>query len=96
MATAQQALGLDLDSCSLAVHRDARFKYVHFAGLKPLLYDLSEDSGECVDRAGDPAYAGARLDAAEALLSWRARHLDRTLTGIFLTEDGPVDGRTPR
>lgn len=91
---AQAALGLDLDSCGLAVHRDARFKYVHFAGLKPLLFDLAADPGELVDRANDPDYAAIRLECAERLLAWRARHLDRTLTGIELTPQGPVDARS--
>ena len=91
---AQAFFGLDIDSCSLAVHRDEKFKYVHFAGLKPLLFDLEDDPDELVDRADDPAYAAVRLASAEALLAWRARHLERTLTGIQLTPLGPVDGRT--
>jgi arylsulfatase A-like enzyme len=90
---AQRIFGLDLDSCSLAVIRDQRFKYVHFAGLRPLLFDLLKDPDELVDRAGDPAYAAMRLEYAERLLAWRARHLDRTLTGVLLTENGPIDGR---
>jgi len=92
---AEAALGLTLDTCSLAVHRDARFKYVHFAGLPPLLFDLARDPDELVDRAGDPAYAGARLACAEALLAWRAAHLDRTFTGIAVTPRGVIDGRRP-
>ena len=90
---AQRALGLGLDTCSLAVRRDRRFKYVHFAGLRPLLFDLDEDADELYDRAGDGAYITARLDCAEKLLAWRARHLDRTLTGIELTPNGLVDAR---
>ena len=90
---AEEFLGLDLDSCSLAVIRDQRFKYVHFAGLKPLLFDIADDPNELVDRAGDPAYGTVRLEYAERMLAWRARHLDRTLTGILLTENGPIDGR---
>jgi arylsulfatase A-like enzyme len=90
---AEEFLGLDLDSCSLAVIRDQRFKYVHFAGLKPLLFDLAGDPNELVDRAGDPAYGTVQLEFAERMLAWRARHLDRTLTGILLTENGPMDAR---
>jgi arylsulfatase A-like enzyme len=90
---AQEFLGLDIDSCSLAVIRDQYFKYVHFAGLPPLLFDLADDPGELVDRASDPAYGVVRLEYAERMLAWRARHLDRTLTGILLTENGPIDGR---
>lgn len=92
--SAQAWFGLDLDSCSLAVHRDRRHKYVHFAGLPPLLFDLADDPGELHDRVGDPGYAGVRLACAEKLLSWRARHLDRTLTGTLLTPAGPVAARS--
>jgi arylsulfatase A-like enzyme len=93
--TAQAALGLTLDTCSLAVHRDARFKYVHFAGLPSLLFDLTEDPDELRNVADDPAYAAMRLECAEKLLAWRAAHLDRTLTGLLLTPHGVVDGRAP-
>ncbi len=86
--TAQEAFGLALDDCSLSVIRDAAFKYVHFAGLPPLLFDLAADPGELNNLAEDPAHLSTRLRYAEKLLTWRARHLDRTLTGLELTPDG--------
>ncbi|MEJ1161544.1 alkaline phosphatase family protein [Prosthecomicrobium sp. N25] len=89
----QAALGLDLDDCGLAVIRDRRFKYVHFSGLPPLLFDLERDPAEHVDRSADPDYAQTRIAYAEKMLRWRARHLDRRLSGIELTAQGPVDGR---
>jgi arylsulfatase A-like enzyme len=89
----QQHFGLPLDALNMAVLRDERFKYVHFSDLPPLLFDLREDPDECVNRADDPALAGVRLDMAERMLSWRARHLDRRLTGLELTTNGVVDGR---
>src|SRR3546814_1283596 len=51
----QRTLGVDLDDCSLAVIRGERWKYVHFAGLPPLLFDLVDDPGELTNRAEDPA-----------------------------------------
>ena len=89
---AQKAFGLPAERCNLAVHRTERVKYVHFAGLPPLLFDLERDPGELVDLAGDPAWRDVRLACAEALLAWRAEHLDRTLTHIELTDRGPVTG----
>ncbi|TCT09161.1 arylsulfatase A-like enzyme [Tepidamorphus gemmatus] len=86
----EAAFGLPLDALNLAVIRSERYKYVHFAGLPPLLFDLEREPGELVDRANDPAYAAIRLEMAEKLLAWRARHLDRRLSGIELTEGGPV------
>jgi arylsulfatase A-like enzyme len=85
-----------MDACSLAVFRDAHFKYVHFAGLPPLLFDLGADSQELVNVAEDPKYLGTRLIYAEKLLGWRARHLDRKLTGLALTGTGVVNGRASR
>jgi arylsulfatase A-like enzyme len=92
---AQAALGLTLDTCSLAVHRGSRFKYIHFAGLPPLLFDLAEDPDELRNLADDPDHASVRLECAEKMLAWRAAHLDRTLTGLLLTPRGVADGRAP-
>ncbi|MBB4237076.1 alkaline phosphatase family protein [Rhizobium esperanzae] len=90
---AEQHFGLRSNECNLAVIRDARFKYVHFAGLPPLLFDLRDDPMELDNVAADPAYAAIRLEYAEKLLSLRARHLDQTLAYTELTEKGPVTRR---
>lgn len=87
---AQAALGIPVDRCNLAVHRGERFKYVHFGGLPPLLFDLDRDPGELTNVAGHPDYRDTRLACAEALLSWRAANLDRALTHTELTGRGPV------
>ncbi len=83
-------LGLASDDCSYAVIRDRRFKYVHFAALPPLLFDIAADPQETRDLAGDPAYAGVMLAYAQKMLSWRLTHADRTLTGMHLTSRGVV------
>jgi arylsulfatase A-like enzyme len=87
---AEQYFGLRSNECNLAVVRDRNFKYVHFTSLPPLLFDLRNDPSELVNLANDPGYASVRLDFAEKLLSWRARHLDQTLAYTELTENGPV------
>ena len=74
----------------MAVIRTARWKYVHFAALPALLFDLDADP-ECLrNLAGDPAYAATQLAMAERLLSWRATHLDQTLALKELTPGGVV------
>lgn len=90
---AQNHFGLPLDALNMAVIRDERFKYVHFGGLPSLLFDLQEDPAETVDRSRDPALASVRLDMAERMLEWRARHLDRRLTGFEITAEGLVSTR---
>lgn len=86
----EEALGLKSNQCNLAVVRDHQFKYVHFAGLPPLLFDLKADPGEMINLADDPAYLATRLHYAEKLLALRAEHLDQTLAYTELRENGPV------
>ncbi|WP_346432842.1 sulfatase/phosphatase domain-containing protein [Breoghania sp.] len=76
MGAAQAALDLPLDACNMAVVRTARWKYVHFAALPPLLFDLDNDPAELVNLADDHAHAAIRIEMAERLLAWRAEHLD--------------------
>jgi arylsulfatase A-like enzyme len=90
---AEAHFGLRPNACNLSVIRDAAFKYVHFAGLPPLLFDLRQDPAELVNLADDPAHLAIRLAYAERLLSLRARHLDQTLAFTELTEFGPVTYR---
>ncbi|OLP50763.1 phosphonate monoester hydrolase [Allorhizobium taibaishanense] len=86
----ETAFGLKSSQCNLSVIRDQNFKYVHFAGLPPLLFDLKADPGELVNLAEDPAYLSTRLHYAEKLLSLRAEHLDQTLAYTELCDTGPV------
>lgn len=85
---AERALGLSLDTCNLTVRRTASAKYVHFAGLPPLYFDLAKDPHEFENRANDPAWAAAMLKEAQALLSWRLSNGDRTLTHYMASENG--------
>jgi arylsulfatase A-like enzyme len=77
---AEEALGLHMDQCTLNVRRTRHWKYVHFSSLPPLLFDLAADPDELHDLAGDPAAAHVLSEQARALLSWRMRHADKTLT----------------
>ncbi len=88
---AQAELGIGLDDCSLTVIRDERYKYVHFAALPPLFFDLDRDPGECENLAADPDHASRVLTYAQKMLSWRLTHAERTLTGIRLTPQGPIE-----
>jgi arylsulfatase A-like enzyme len=93
---AEEALGLTLHQCTLNVLRDERYKYVHFAGLPPLLFDLERDPGEFTNLAGDPAYAGVMLDCAQRMLSWRMVHDEQTLTHLKVTDEGVKARAAPR
>jgi hypothetical protein len=70
------------------VVQDARFKYVHFAALPPLFFDLTRDP-HCFDNlAEDPAHAALVRDYAQKALSHRMRHAERTLTHFRATPQG--------
>jgi arylsulfatase A-like enzyme len=74
---------------TLAVIRTTEAAYVHFGDGSSLAFDLASDPTWRTPLT-DPA---SRLRLAEAMLSWRSVHLDRTHTGM-LVEDGGV-GRWP-
>ena len=95
-AGAERRFNLSHTQCNLSVLRRADAKYVHFAGLPPLLFDLSDDPDETNNVAGLKQYQSLQLDCAQQLLSWRAEHLDQTLALTELTSDGAVSKtRTP-
>jgi arylsulfatase A-like enzyme len=93
---AERALGLRQDQCNLTVIRDESFKYVHFAALPPLFFDLADDPGECVNRAADPAYAPRVAEYAQKMLSWRTTHEERLLSGMMLGPGGVTEVREER
>ena len=78
-----------LERQNLAVRRSRDRAYVHFG----------DGSWRCFDLAGDPTWQTEITDPAIVLaeatemLSWRSRHLDRTMTDMLL-QDGGI-GRRP-
>lgn len=84
-------LGVRRDESSLCVIQDDAWKYVHFAALPPLLFDLTADPHQFRNLAADPAHAATVRDYAQRALSWRMRHADRTLTHFRATPAGLDD-----
>ena len=78
-----------LERQNLAVRRSRDRAFVHFG----------DGSWRCFDLAADPTWQtevtdpGIVLAEAAAMLSWRSRNLDRTMTGMLL-QDGGI-GRLP-
>lgn len=78
-----------LERMNLAVRRSRDRAFVHFG----------DGSWKCYDLAADPTWqteiddVDVVMGEAAAMLTWRSRHLDRTLTGMLL-ENGGI-GRRP-
>ncbi|MEY2552547.1 MAG: hypothetical protein QOC57_407 [Ilumatobacteraceae bacterium] len=78
-----------LERQNLAVRRSRERAFVHFG----------DGSWRCFDLAADPTWqtevtdTSVVLGEAAAMLSWRSRNLDRTMTGMLL-QDGGI-GRRP-
>jgi arylsulfatase A-like enzyme len=88
-------LGIDPEACVVNAIRGKRYKYLHFAGLAPLFFDLQEDPDELVNLARDPAYAPRMMAYAQKMLTWRMTHDERTLTHLIAGPDGMQPQRFP-
>ncbi len=63
-------LGRPVDGCQMTMVRTGRWKYVHFEGLRPQLFDLEADPDELNDLGADPAHAAVREAMAARLFDW--------------------------
>ncbi len=97
---AEEAFGIPMSHCSLAVSRGPRSKYVQFAAasslLPPLLFDLEADPQQvhnlCTE--GGTSAQETAWEGAQELLRWHMRTADQTLSGSFLhPERGLVTAR---
>lgn len=80
--------GLSIDECSMSILRTETGKYVHFAGLDALYFDLEEDPGELKNRIADPSYMRQVLEHAGQMLDWRLAFNRREMTGIAIRTRG--------
>ena len=92
----EAALGLDPDECQICIIRGERWKYVHFATLPPLLFDLQNDAWEMRDLSTDTRYQSVLLHMAQKMLSWRMLHQEHVLTNLHLGPNGVEDRRRQR
>jgi arylsulfatase A-like enzyme len=84
----ERELGLHMDESSLTVVQDENYKYVHFAALPPLFFDLNADPDQFRNLAEEPEYAALVRDYAQKALTHRLKHAERTLTNLRSTPRG--------
>jgi len=65
--------GRPVDGCQMTMVRGERWKYIHYEGLRPQLFDLLDDPDEFHDLGTSPAHAQVREAMATALFDWLRR-----------------------
>ncbi len=82
--------GSDPETFNLGVIHDSDGTYVHFAGGRPLFFDLTEDPNHFTDFSTDPTRADLVLSYAQRLLTWRLRSDAGDLVNLNATTS-PID-----
>ena len=67
---ARRHLGRAPDECRAWMARTERWKYVHYQGLRPQLFDLQEDPLELVDLGDAPGHEPVRREMRDRLCEW--------------------------
>ena len=66
----REPIGQPVDRCRMFMVRTARWKYVHYDGLPPQLFDLKDDPAELDDLGTDASKAQVRQEHATVLFDW--------------------------
>lgn len=74
---ARQIIGNAQEDARLIMCRDARWKYIHAEGFRPMLFDLENDPQELTDLGADPDHGAIRARMAAAIFAWSRRHHNR-------------------
>ncbi|MAV48274.1 MAG: phosphonate monoester hydrolase [Alphaproteobacteria bacterium TMED89] len=75
-------MGVDVDQARLTMIRDARWKYVHALGFRPMLFDLQADPDERMDLGGQTSATITAVLArfSQAHQAWAASYTRTTYT----------------
>lgn len=87
--SARHALGLPSDACYGWMVRTRRWKYVHWKGMRPQLFDMLHDPDELVDLGDAPGHDAVRAEMRERLMEWSLNRKVRTTV-----DEGVVQRRT--
>lgn len=92
---ARRALGLPSSApCRAWMVRTERWKFVHWQGFRPQLFDLAADPDEFHDLGADPGHEAVRRELGARLLDWFGR-LKRRTTVTHAAVDRMTDGPPP-
>ena len=75
---ARRELGLAPDQARAFMVRDARYKFIHYEGFCPQLFDLDNDPAELEDLGRSPSHESVRGAMQERLFAWLRQRRTRT------------------
>jgi arylsulfatase A-like enzyme len=88
---AARQLKLQPRQARMVMARSERFKYIHYDGLPPQLFDLQEDPMELNDLGRDPAYARARDEHLGFIFDWMRQRRNR----VTISDEAIMKRATP-
>ncbi len=86
---ARRVLGRGADGCRAWMVRTSGWKYVHWLGMRPQLFDLDADPAELLDLGAQPGHDGLIAEMRTRLFDWLAGAKRRTTVS-----DREVDDHT--
>ena len=66
----RQLAGQPVERCHMTMLRTRRWKFIHYEGLAPQLFDMDEDPQELRDLGRSPAHAAVREQLSAQLFDW--------------------------
>ena len=90
---ARRVLGRRVDECQAWMVRTRRWKYVHWRGMRPQLFDMQLDPDELADLGDVPGYDAVRSEMKDRLLDWQQARKVRTTVDHALVEQRTEDWR---
>ena len=87
-------LGTRIKDSRLIMVFDGRWKMIHAAGFRPMLYDLEADPDELTDLGNDPAYAAECARLKDVIFEWATQHHNRvTVSDAQVEADTSMEQR---
>jgi arylsulfatase A-like enzyme len=90
---ARLRLGRTVDECQAWMVRTDRWKYVHWQGMRPQLFDMRSDPDELVDLGDAPGHEAVRAEMKDRLFDWMLRSKTRTTVDHATVERRTEDWR---
>jgi arylsulfatase A-like enzyme len=78
MRRARRVMGRRADECRAVMARTGDWKYVHWQGMRPQLFNLQADPQELSDLGAAPGYETVRAEMRARVFDWMARRRIRT------------------